>query len=190
MDEDKKTDELVEEKSVVTLDDLSADELRNIVRETRSEAKTYRVSLRELQKEKEQLDAVKRKEADDKLKEKGKFEELLNAKEKELADARVKADAFEQLRTSEIEEAKKLLGEKWDDEYGNLSLTSLRKTVQLLSKKEKVPGTDNGEHPSDPPKTQLSDAQKREAIEKFPYMEKDKAEAAWEHVLRKTGKIK
>jgi len=133
---------------------------------------------------------AKRKEEEDKLKQKGEYKELLDASEKEKEALKVKADAFEQLRTSEIEEAKKLLGEKWDDEYGNLSLTSLRKTVQLLSKKEKVPGTDNGEHPSDPPKTQLSDAQKREAIEKFPYMEKDKAEAAWEHVLRKTGKIK
>ena len=133
---------------------------------------------------------AKRKEEEDKLKQQGEYKELLNAKEKENEALKVKADAFEQLRTSEIEEAKKTLGDKWDDEYGNLSLSSLRKTVQLLSKKEKVAGTDNGEHISDPPKTQLTEAQKREALEKFPYMNKEKAEQAWESVLRQTGKIK
>ena len=132
----------------------------------------------------------KRKEEEEKLKQQGEYKELLDAKEKENEALKVKADAFEQLRTSEIEESKKLLGEKWDDEYGNLSLSALRKTVKLLSVKEKVAGTDNGEHLSDPPKTQLTEAQKREAVEKFAYMSKEKAEAAWEDVLRKTGKIK
>jgi len=191
MDEDKKVDESTEEKTkLATLDDLSVEELRSAVLQTRSEAKAYRLSLRELQKEKEQSDAQKRKEAEDKLKEKGEYQKLLDAKEKELADVRIKADAFEQLRTSEIEESKKLLGDKWDDEYGNLSLTALRKTVQLLSKKEKVPGSDNGEHLNDPPKLQLTEAQRREALEKFPHSTKEKAEQAWFEVLKETGKIK
>jgi len=132
----------------------------------------------------------KRKEEEEKLKQQGEYKELLDAKEKELADVRIKADAFEQLRTSEIEESKKLLGDKWDDEYGNLSLTALRKTVQLLSKKEKVPGSDNGEHLNDPPKLQLTEAQRREALEKFPHSTKEKAEQAWFEVLKETGKIK
>ena len=191
MDEDKKKfDESTDDKkSLATLDDLSADELIDIVRQTRAEAKTYRVSLRELQKEKEQLDAVKRKEEDDKLKQKGEYTKLLDAKEKEVEALKVKADAFEQLRTSEIEEAKKTLGEKWDDEYGNLSLTALRKTVQLLNVKENVAGSDNGKI-VDQPKLQLTEAQKREALEKFPHSTKEKAEQAWFEVLKETGKIK
>ena len=164
MDEDKKVDESTEEKTrIATLDDLSADELKDIVRQTRSEAKTYRVSLRELQKEKEQTDAQKRKEAEDKLKEKGEYQKLLDAKDIENQSLKVKADAHDALVASDIEESKKLLGEKWDDEYANLSITARRKTVKLLSVKEKVAGTDNGEHLSDPPKTQLTPQQKKEA---------------------------
>ena len=164
MDEEKKeVTEVTEEKSVVTLDDLSADELRSIVRETRSEAKTYRVSLRELQKKQEQLDADKRKEEEDKLKQKGEYQKLLDAKEKEFEAIKPKADAFDELRLSEIEEAKKSLGEKWLDEYANLSLPTLRKTVtalkaQLIS----IPSTDNGGG-GDPPVITLTADQKKAA---------------------------
>lgn len=133
---------------------------------------------------------AKRKEEEDKLKQQGELQKLLDAKEKELESVKVKADAFESLRQSEIEDAKKSLGDKWLDEYENLSLPTLRKTVELLSDKKKVPGTDGADKIADPPKTQLTEAQKREAYEKFPAMPKEKAEKAWEEVLRKTGKIK
>lgn len=159
------------------------------------EAKLER--LAHLEKENKELIAsrdkakeAKRKEEEDKLKQQGELQKLLDAKEKELESIKIKADAFEQLRQAEIDEAKKALGDKWLEEYENLSLVALRKTVQLLSDKKKVPGTDGADKIPDPPKTQLTEAQKREAYEKFPAMSKDKAEKAWEEVLRKTGKIK
>lgn len=186
----EKTTEVVEEKkSLATLDDLSADELKDIVRQTRAEAKTYRLSLRELQKEKEQFETAKKKEQEDKLKAEGEYQKLLAEREKEILAIKPKADAFEQLRQAEIEEAKKSLGEKWDDEYQNLSIPALRKTMSLLSSsKMKVDGVDDGKIP-EPPKVQLTEAQRKDAHEKFPYQTKEQAERNWFDVLRKTGKI-
>jgi len=132
---------------------------------------------------------AKRKEEESKLLEEKKYQELLNAKEKEIESLKPKVDAFDQLRQVEIDEAKKVLGDKWDDEYESLSLIALRKTVQLLNVKENVAGSDNGKI-IDPPKLQLTEAQKREALEKFPHSTKEKAEQAWFEVLKETGKIK
>lgn len=186
----EKTTEVVEEKkTLATLDDLSADELKDIVRQTRAEAKTYRLSLRELQKEKEQFETAKKTEQENKLKADGEFQKLLAEREKEIQSIKPKAEAFEQLRQAEIEEAKKSLGEKWDDEYQNLSIPALRKTMSLLSSsKMKVDGVDDGKIP-EPPKVQLTEAQRRDAHEKFPYQSKEQAERNWFDVLRKTGKI-
>ena len=132
---------------------------------------------------------AKRKEEEDKLKQQGELQKLLDAKEIEVIQLKTKADAFEELRTTEIDEAKKALGDKWLDEYANLSLIALRKTVQLFAVNKKVPGVDDGHIP--PPSTvTLTEQQKREAYEKFPYLSKEKAEESWFEVLVKTGKIK
>lgn len=180
----KETVETVEkEKSVVTLDDLSADELKQIVRDTRSEAKTYRISLRELQKEKEQFETVKRKEEDEKLKAKGEYQKLLDEREKEIETMKPKADAFEQLRLSELEEAKGILKDKWDDEYSNLSIPTLRKLIKnFAGKTVKVEGVDEGKIP-DTPEVKLSAKDRLDAYEKFPYSTKEKAEEMWSHII-------
>ena len=188
--ENNKTADVVEEKkTLATLDDLSADELKDIVRQTRAEAKTYRLSLRELQKEKEQFETAKKTEQENKLKADGEYQKLLAERDKEIQSIKPKADAFEQLRQVEIEEAKKSLGDKWDDEYQSLSIPALRKTTSLLSSsKMKVDGVDDGKIP-EPPKVQLTEAQRKDAHEKFPYQSKEQAERNWFDVLRKTGKI-
>jgi len=188
--ENNKTADVVEEKkTLATLDDLSADELKDIVRQTRAEAKTYRLSLRELQKEKEQFETAKKTEQENKLKADGEYQKLLAERDKEIQSIKPKADAFEQLRQVEIEEAKKSLGDKWDDEYQSLSIPALRKTTSLLSSsKMKVDSVDDGKIP-EPPKVQLTEAQRKDAHEKFPYQSKEQAERNWFDVLRKTGKI-
>jgi len=187
----KETVETVEkEKSVVTLDDLSADELKQIVRDTRSEAKTYRISLRELQKEKEQFETVKRKEEDEKLKAKGEYQKLLDEREKEIETMKPKADAFEQLRLSELEDAKGILKDKWDDEYSNLSIPALRKLIKnFAGKTVKVEGVDEGRIP-DTPEVKLSAKDRLDAYEKFPYSTKEKAEEYWSEILAHTRKTK
>jgi hypothetical protein len=58
----------------------------------------------------------------------------------------------------------------------------------LSSSKMKVDGVDDGKIP-EPPKVQLTEAQRRDAHEKFPYQAKEQAERNWFDVLRKTGKI-
>ena len=131
---------------------------------------------------------AKRKEEEDKLKQQGELQKLLDAKELELTQLKTKADAFEELRTTEIDEAKKALGDKWLDEYANLSLTALRKTVQLFQAKSKVATTDNGEV-GDVTINTLTAEQKKEAYEKFPYLSKEKAEENWAHIL-KNKKVK
>lgn len=144
---------------------------------------------KDLISQRDKLKDAKRKEAEDKLKADGELQKLLDAKEAELSGLKQKADAFEALRNSEIEEAKKTLGDKWSDDYSLLPLSTLRKTVQLLSTKPIIPGTDNGKG-SDPLKISLTESQKREAHEKFPMADKDKAEEYWYEVLVETGKIK
>jgi hypothetical protein len=137
----------------------------------------------------EQFETAKRTEQEDKLKADGEFQKLLAEREKEILAMKPKADAFEQLRQVEIEDAKKSLGDKWDDEYQTLSIPALRKTTSLLSNsKVKVDGVDDGKIP-DPPKVQLTEAQRKDAHEKFPYQTKEQAERNWFDVLRKTGKI-
>lgn len=172
------------------LKDLGNDELIDIIRSTRKEAGSYRTELKKLKEKQDQLDAEKRKEEEDKLKAEGDYKKLLADKEKEIESIKPKADAFEKLRLDEIEDAKKALGDQWLDEYSNLSITALRKTVQSLTKvKTKVDGVDDG-RAKDPPKVELTEAQRKEAHEKFPYDSFEKAEEKWFEVLRKIGKIK
>ncbi|MBK7380787.1 MAG: hypothetical protein IPJ03_17655 [Ignavibacteriales bacterium] len=144
---------------------------------------------KDLISQRDKLKEAKRKEAEDKLKADGELQKLLDAKEAELSGLKQKADAFEALRNSEIEDAKKSLGDKWNDDYSLLPLPTLRKTVQLLNTKPIVPGGDNG-RADDPPKIALTEAQKKEAYEKFPNATKEKAEEAWFDVLKSLGKIK
>ena len=113
---------------------------------------------------------AKRKEEEDKLKQKGELQKLLDnkdielsEKDKTLGELQIEADAFRQLRTAEIDEAKKSLGDKWLDEYANLSLPTLRKTVTALKAQLiKIPSTDNGGG-GDPPVITLTADQKKAA---------------------------
>ena len=135
---------------------------------------------------------AKRKEEEDKLKQKGELQKLLDnkdielsEKDKTLEDLKTKADAFEQLRTAEIDEAKKSLGDKWLDEYANLSLPALRKTVTALKAQLiKIPGTDNGGG-GDPPVVTLTPDQKKEAKQMYPYISEEKAYEYYMHNLIK-----
>jgi hypothetical protein len=65
----------------------------------------------------------------------------------------------------------------------------IKKSYPDLFGKAKVAGTDGG-GADDPPVNQLTPQQKKDALEKFPYMTPEKAEEAWQEVLIKSGKIK
>ena len=159
----EETKEKVEDQpKEITLKDLSTDELVDIIRQTRKEAKDHRLKARDLADKLEQTDSEKRKGLEDKMKADGEIQKLLEQRDKELESMKPKAEAFEHLRMAEIEDAKRILGDDWDEEYSNLSITALRRTIQLLEERRAVAGADNGKIP-EPPKVQLTDAEKKEA---------------------------
>jgi len=195
--ETKETKEVVEttqdngnQKSELTK--LAQDELVDIIRQTRTEAKNYRLELKSLKEKQQEFDTQKRKEEEDKLKAEGEYQKLLAERERELEAIKPKADAFEKLRLAEIDETKTELTklDKWDEEYSNLSIPALRKLRSSLLKTNGKPEDVDDGKPADPPKVTLTAEQRKEAYEKFPYQTKEQAEQSWFEVLRKTGKIK
>lgn len=143
---------------------------------------------KELISQRDKVKEAKRKEEEDKLKAQGELQKLLDAKEKEIEELtktlKPKADAFEQLRQSEIEDAKKTLGDKWDDEYSNLSLTALRKMVSTLSAKKPDPKIDPGTDGTKP-EIVLTKEQEKRALEMFPNWAQEKAFNAYKEILAK-----
>ena len=139
-----------------SLEGKSTQELLNMIFETRGEARDRRLETKKLQEEIEKFKSKQTKEEEDKMKQQGELQKLLELKEQELASLKPKADEFERLRTSEIEEAKKTLGDKWDEEYSNLSLVALRKMVSVLSAKAADPNLDNGKNDDKPSKQVVS----------------------------------
>jgi len=135
-------------------------------------------------------------EADAKLKEDGKLNELITAKEQELLlkqteleNYKVKADEMEQFKTSKIDAAKLKLGTKWNDEYSKLSLLALDALVNSIITSSKDLSLDKGatgEHAS----IELTADQKRDAYAKYPHISKEKAEEYHKHNLIKVGIIK
>jgi hypothetical protein len=74
---------------------------------------------------------------------------------------------------------------EWDN-----ALKELKKDYPDLFGKPNVASTDNGGTGDPPTDKVLTEAQKKEAYEKFPSLSKEKAEEYWYDVLVKTGKIK
>jgi hypothetical protein len=101
---------------------------------------------------------------------------------------KTKAEEFEQFKSARVEDAKSKLGDKWNDEYSNLSLSALDKLVAQMIKSESV-NMDTGSN-GDTVKIKLTDAQKKDAIEKYPYVSEEKAYEFHKHNLITTGKIK
>lgn len=110
-----------------------------------------------------ELDAKKAAEAkvkEDKLKEEGKYQELLAEKDKELQALKPKADAFDELDASERAEIKEALDDKWDDDYNDLPLKVLRKIKKNLSLPGKIDADNGGGFKGG---KDLTDAEKAEA---------------------------
>lgn len=192
--EEKKAAEAAAEKEGLTLNELSPSELIEIIRQTRSEAKEKRLLNKELSDKLAKIDQDKALEEQKKLADEGKFKELLTAKEKEIETLnqtlKPKADEYDKFRQDEIEQIKKVLGDKWDDDFEKLSLPALRKMAVTLSSKKDDPNLDKGSVGAGGNGKLLNAAQKKEAYEKFPNWTHEKAEEAWLDVLVSTGQIK
>ena len=192
--EAKAKEELEAQKK--SLEGKSADELIDIIRQTRSEAKDRRLKERELEEELQKMKDAQKAKEEAKLKEDGKLKELIEAKEKELSNFqsevttyKTKAEEFEQFKQSKIDDAKKKLGDKWDEDYSKLSLTALDKLVNSLTLEGKNINVDKGSK-GDEVKIELTEEQKKTARAMYPYYAVEKAYEYYTDNLIKTGKIK
>lgn len=120
-------------------------------------------------KDKNQSYELERKKAEEaKLKEQGDLQKLLDAKEKELEElnAKVKnletkATAFDELENQERADAKKTLGDNWDEGYNDIPIKTLRKLVNTVKTPSAI-GSDNGGGEKPKP-TELTNEQKAQA---------------------------
>ena len=146
--------------------------------------------------EKLRLVEVEKKSAEEaKLIEDGKLQELINAKSSEittiqelLKTANARAEESDKFKAAKVEEYKKLLGDKWLDDYASLSLTALDSLAKSMLPKTVIhtDGGATGQHLS----IELTPEQKREAYGMYPHLSKEKAEEYLKHNLIKSGKIK
>ena len=131
-----------------------------------------------------------------KLKEDGKLQELITAKETELSQtkselekAKAEAEESKSFKAAKVEEYKTKLGDKWVDEYKNLSLIALDKLVNSLTLEGKNINVDKGSK-GDEVKIELTEEQKKTARAMYPYYAVEKAYEYYTDNLIKTGKIK
>ena len=134
-------------------------------------------------------------EADAKLIEDGKLQELIDAKtlelstmQTELQTAKTEAEESKTFKAAKVEEFKKKLGDKWNDEYAKLSLLALDLLVTSMEGKPniKTDGGVTGEQVD----IELTAEQKKDAEMKFPFSSKEKAWEFQKHLLIKNGTIK
>lgn len=145
-----------------------------------------------------ELDGIKAKQkadTDAKLIADGKLQELIDTqksdlatKQTELDTAKTEAEESKTFKAAKVEEYKKKLGDKWNNEYGKLSLIALDALVNSMVAKAdiKTDGGATGEHIE----IELTADQKKDAKEKYPYATEEKAYEFHKHNLIKTGIIK
>ena len=171
MDNEQKTTDVVEEKTVQEehkesgLDNLDSKELVSMIKELRAEAKSHRLAKSEAQKKLEAIEAKENKAKEEDLKKKGEYEKLLAEKESLIEGLSKKAKAFDEYYESEVNSIKQTLGENWEDEFANLSLTALKKLGSTFTKSsEKKIEVDNPNNSSKKSiNIELNDEDKKEA---------------------------
>lgn len=122
--------------------------LREIVLETRSEAKQRRLKEQELSEELETLRAEKAKQEQDKKLAEGKDKEVIVDLTKQVDDWRTKylqiKTEYEIYETSENDQIKKIMGESWTDSLLKLSLAERKKLASKFTPGESLLDSDNG----------------------------------------------
>lgn len=170
----KKTEE---PKKHSDLDGLDVKQLISIIEDTRGEAASRRIEAKQLKEKLEAIELKESKEAEEKLKKNGEYEKLLSEKESLIAGLNEKAKAFDEYYNAEIENAKKVLGENWEDEFSKLSLPALKKLTSTFSKEavKKVDHDDPTGKKKEESKIELTESEKNEALRRYPNMIPEKA---------------
>lgn len=178
------------DKAQKELKEKNVDDLVNIINDTRTEARDRRLKERELEAELEKIKAETKEKTDAKLLEDGKLQELIDSQKKELAAKTVQADEMRQFKDSRIAHYKTKHGDKWLDEYSNLSLTAMDALDKSLTSSNGGGGRTDVGASGDKVKIELTAEQKIEAKGMYPHLPEAKAYEYHTHNLIKTGKIK
>ena len=176
------------------LNTKSVAELAELLHTTRSEAKQRRLKERELEDEIATMKAAQKAIDDEKLLKDGKIQELLDAKmaeltttQSELEQTKTVAEELTNFKAAKVEDAKKKMGVRWNDEYAKLSLTVLDTLANSAAPKiTNTDGGPTGEHAD----IELTTDQKREAEAMYPFDTKEKAWELHKYNLIKFGRIK
>ena len=133
-----------------------------------SDLKTERVKRQDLEKRLQSIEDREKLAEEEKLKQQGELQKLVDAKQKEIdelksqsAVLKSKADEFDLLEQQERETAKKTLGEKYDPDYDNIPIKTLRKIISTISTPNAIEMDSGGGQKPKP--TELSETEKAQA---------------------------
>ncbi len=115
------------------LEKIGKDELIDIIRSTRSEAKKYRLELKKLKDEIIQFNSEKEKKEQQKKIEEGKKDEVIAELQKQIDSLKPEADEFKNYKSAKKELLKQKAGDKWLDSMGGLPIADLEILVEKLA---------------------------------------------------------
>ena len=149
--EAQKKEQLEAEKK--SLEGKSTDELLEIIRETRNEAKQRRLKEKELNDKLAAFEAEKEQEAQQKKIAEGKKDEVIlelqqkiKAKEEEYSPFIEKAKKFDEYDSSKRNKIKSTLGDGWLTSFDNMPLNDLEELAVKLNPDVKLIDSDNGKN--------------------------------------------
>ena len=162
-DEEKKAAEVAKKKeedsSQSKLKELSADELIDIIHETRKEAKERRLKEKELSEKLSTLEAKIGEEEQNKKIAEGKKDEVilelqqkLKTKDDEYKPFIDKASKYDEYDSSKRTKLKETLKDNWLPSFENMPLIELEELASRLNSGVKLLDTDNGANKKPPPK--------------------------------------
>lgn len=172
-----------------SLEKLDKTELISLLVNVNSESKGRKEKIRDLESELDSYRSKDKKAKEEDLKKKGDFEKLLSEKESRIAELEPKAKAFDDYYTSEVESIKTSLGDKWDDSFGKLPLSALKKLGQTMSSVKKVEVDDPTKASKTTDKIELTEEDKKEAEFMFPNFDTKEAHEAYRDIKIKKLKI-
>ena len=150
--------ETVETEQKSTLEGKSADELIEIIRETRKEAKERRLKEKEVSEKLSQLEAKIGEEEQNKKIAEGKKDEVilelqqkLKLKDDEYKPVIEKATKYDEYDSAKRDELKESLQDSWMTSFDTMPLIELEKLASKLTN-VKLPDSDNGSNKKPSPK--------------------------------------
>ena len=145
-DEEKKAEGLAKEKAAeeakAGLKAKSTDELIDIIHSTRSEAKGYRLELKDLRTDIESLKGDKAKEEQEKKIAEGKKDEVIVELTDKIAGLTVKSNEWDDYNKVKREELKTKFGDNWLESFVTMPLNDLESLVIKFNSAKEAVDTD------------------------------------------------